>query len=177
MFTYKPEIKKKNALYFTFTMFTVTAICLMTGYAGLSYSGLFQIVGLGALTAGIFVTSRYLLSTFRYYADYENGILSLGVEKTQGKKIITAACVALATVISVDKFTSDHLCEKKFESEYGKIKHKFNFCQNLFPRDKICVMLNFNNNPTVLYLEGDNSLIESIRALIGSAEAEISADE
>jgi len=172
MFTYRPKLEKKNALYFTFTMFALTAVCILSGYADFAYSGIFQIFGLITLTAGIFVTYRYLLTTYRYYVDYENEVLSLGVEKTQGKKITIAASIAVSSIKRVEKLSSDKKCEKQFEKDYGRIVRKFNFCQNLFTAEKICVMLEFNGDYTVIYLEGDNILADKIRSLALSAKNE-----
>ncbi len=163
MYSYTPTPQPKKAIVFVTVMFTLALTAMTTLYLPILYAGLIQLLGTAALVAGIFVTVRYLLTKHRYYIAEEGGVLSLGVEKIMGKKILPGGCVSLASVKRIGRWDKGKTEEAKFEEQFGRIEKSYDFCQNLFTKDKIAVMILFNESPTVLYLEGDDRFLAALR--------------
>ena len=121
----------------------------------------FQLIAIFLLTAGVFLTTRYITKLFIYRI--ENGDLTVTEANTNGKRQITVCRVGLANITSVTH------CQSAEES-VGQIKgHKknrsrfFDYTVDLQPAEFLLVTVTEGGEELTLRLSYDKTLCELLK--------------
>ena len=164
MYSYTPASKNKKALILTFLLFFCAAICLFAGQ-NLPYRGVWQFIGLGCLVLAIQITSRYLLTAFRYSLSPLDGLDEANdftVERIQGNHTKVVANVSLYTHVAL--LPRQPMAE--LDKKVGKIGRLFNFCPTLFPDGAWVYVFEFNGEQHALLFEPDDEFLRQLRLRI-----------
>lgn len=158
--TYIPK-KNNKALNIACALIIIGIIVFaMSNY--IIYPALFQLISLGAIVAGVFLLTRYVLPEYRYIIDdREDGNSDLIVIKKQGSREIKVCHIALSAV-------SEVICEK-----YGRVKcdERYNYAVNI-ASDTVCVIFSDGDRTSCVMLEADAAFCDELKCRTGSSGTE-----
>ena len=188
IYKYAPKKEIKNAAVFSgICLFSAATLMIIPVFI-LDFRIIYQLSAVIFATAGVQITSRFIISSYIYILDETNFI----IVKISGRKPTQVCNVSLETAIGISKNLrhlkhsgksdkSDNL-EKKSklpESEYqsGETKIKMNFCQNMFPDKTYTYDFEFNQKKSAVIFEADENFVAEMRSRINYAKIKAKSDE
>ena len=124
-YRYIPKKEIKNAAFFAGMFICTTAALWIISVFIHSFKMVYQLSGVITAMIAVQAISRFIMSGYIYILNKTDFI----VVKANGKKSVRVCDINLDTAIGVSEKN------KKFadiEKQFGKIKVRMNFCQNLF---------------------------------------------
>ncbi len=111
----------------------------------MAYRWAIQLLSLGMLTMGIFITTRYVMKSYIYAViRNDDGEEDFTVTEIQGKRKITVCRIGMSSVEQVFSVTQgDKQAELEIKAKVkdGKYK-KFNYCGDLFDEKHLYIFAN-----------------------------------
>ena len=161
MYVYTPPHNKRQATVISAILFAAAALTFMFGNF-LPMRLIWQVVAIGTLTAGILITSRFVLTEYRYKLNdlahlHESN--QLIVESVQGKNVKTVCSLTLETRVGFAKYES----LKQIEEKYGHISRSFSYSPNLFSESKYAYIFEFNDETNMILLDCDDEFVRQFR--------------
>lgn len=144
LFKFSPQ-KNTKKLAMTTGLLIIGAAVLMLAtmiIENIPYRWAIQLLSLGMLVMGIFITSRYIMKSY-VYAIVEDGDSGkdLTVTEIQGRHVITVCRIGLDGIeqvvsVPVGNKEADTEVKNKIKSEKRK---QFNYCADLFAEKYLCI--------------------------------------
>lgn len=171
MYKYTPPRINKAGLVIPLFLFAAAALSLLFTAAGIGNRMVLQLTAVICLTAGIQITTRYLLCGFTYIisernaagdADWdavgssygpETGTLSLSVIRTQWKCSRTLAVMPLSDITDVVNTRAEAV------KKHPDIRNYVSFCVNMFPKNAWVVIFEQEGIKTAVSLEPDDTIL------------------
>ncbi len=148
----------------------IISVCLYAGAAVLfTASGFFQprlawqLMALVLVSVGIFFTSRYILTDYKYVIkDIErpDGEVKLSIIKINGSREAIMADFKLLDAYAFEKCRS----LRDFEKKHGKATKFYGYCSNFSSPDTHMLAINFNNMKVVFAIEANEEFAREIEA-------------
>ena len=131
---------------------------------GVPFRWVFQLLAILLLTAGVFLTTRYVTKLFIYRID--RGDLTVTEANTNGKRQITVCRVALSGISSVT--VSESVSEAKEQIRALKKQHikLFDYTADLQPTISVLVTVCEGGEELALRLSYDRALCELLQAAV-----------
>lgn len=131
--------------------------------SGIPYRWIAQLTGIGMLTAGVFITSRYIMKSYVYAViPSDDGSEDFTVTEIQGRHTITVCRIGMSGVESVhvvNKSDAEKRKELKDKIKADKRK-KFNYCADFLEQKYICILCEECGERFAINLSWDQSLEE-----------------
>jgi len=129
-------------------------------FGSMSYRWVLQLISIGMLTAGIFVTSRFIMKSYVYAVVQAEDGNDLTVTEIQGRHTITVCRIGMASIteaVVVSKSDSEKHKALNEKIKSGKCK-KFNYCADLLEDKYICLLAEECGEPLAIKLSWDESV-------------------
>lgn len=170
---YIPKKKPKAAGVLSVSLYgAATALYVLGEF--ISPRLMYQFAALVFAAAGIFFTSRYLLSEYKYViTDIERAgqEASFSIIKISGKRENAVANFDILSIYAMEK------CRRnaEFEQKHGKVDKIYNYTSNLFSNDVYKLAIEFNGKKVLFSLEFSDEFAHelSIRLPMHVNDAEI----
>lgn len=157
MHTFSPPKQGKLHITLPVLFFLMSFLCVAAVKLGdiiPDFIMQFICVAFGALAVQLI--TRYSLTRFIYEINEEGSVLS--IRKIIGKKSTLAGAIEFSDIVCIDKkekgYSPKKLHKKSFKS--------FNFCNNIYPQNAYCLILDINGDNTAVYIEADKAFLEII---------------
>ena len=129
----------------------------------------FQLLAIFLLTAGVFLTTRYLTKLFFYRI--QNGDLTVTEANTNGKRQITVCRVGLSGILSVTECHSATEAKEQIKALKKRRVKYFDYTVDLQPAESLLVLVEEGGEELALRLSYDEQLAERLTP-IQAEEAE-----
>lgn len=160
---YIPQSRSRRADYFIIGSFVlaVTLFCIASFMP--AFGGIVQCAGLFVLTASVYLTVRYRLTTFRYSLSNDSGEVLFTVYRKQGRRSIAECRMSGVYLESVGRYSS-----KKALAEVRQGVSVYDYTVTLAPKD-VCFLVfeSGTEKKTGVILEADGRFYD---ALVSIAE-------
>ena len=148
---YVPKKAPRNAAVISVSLFGGAAALYLVGEF-FSPRLFFQLIALILAAVGIYLTSRYILTDYKYVLKDIDGPyqeISFTIVKVNGKREAIMANFELNDVYALEK------CRKTsaFEQKHGKVNKVYNYCSNLLSPDVYKLALKFNGMNVLFSVE------------------------
>lgn len=142
---------------------------------GVPFRWVFQLLAIILLTAGVFLTTRYVTKLFIYRID--QGDLTITEANTNGKRQITVCRVAISGILSVT--VSESASEAKEQIRALKKQHikLFDYTADLQPATSMFVTVREGGEELALRLSYDRALCELLQTAVTQDSPANSADQ
>lgn len=128
------------------------------------YRLFYQLVAVGVYIFSFELLNRYHLTTYRYTVTEEDFIIT----KCTGKRVQTVCCLALSTMIGIERQPKTKAEREAFLRLYGKPPIRYNYCQSLAPKYAYCILFDFNGRCAQIVFEGSDLMAQHLREYIRS---------
>ena len=161
MYVNTPPHTKKQAVTVSAILFAAAMLCFVFGRF-MPMTLIWQAVAICSLVAGIQITSKYVLTEYRYKLNdlahlHESN--QLIVESVQGKNVKTVCSLTLETRVGFTKYES----LKQIEEKYGHISRSFSYSPNMFSDSKYAYIFEFNDETNLIILDVDDEFVRQFR--------------
>lgn len=167
-FTYIPIRNRSGraAIVISALLLLCTVLCVCFNAMNLGMRMPIQLAGAVSLIAGIYITGRYVLTSYKYVLNRPEDIDRFSefiVIKIQGDKSKKVCNLSTATAVDIVKKTKI----AEIEEKYGKISRKFNYCTNMFPDKSYYYIFEFNGVNNIIEFEASDEFLSTFNTLIG----------
>ena len=161
MYEYTPKFEKKKEKLLSLFIIALSVILYVVAASGkLPSPGIFQMLSLCGITAGILLLSMYVLRRYTYRIEArEEGSeeLDFVIVEYTGKRGITVCRVSLSSVIEVVRLTEQ---TKPVLQQAKKGKHFYNYTGVLFDEEQYCAHLEECGETFFVYFCPDEKLLK-----------------
>jgi len=124
---------------------------------------LYQLFALVFVAVGLFFTSRYILTDYKYVIkdiDAKGEEASFSIVRLSGKREAIVANFDIISVYALEK------CRKSsdFEAKHGKVTKIYNYTSNFASPDTYKLAINFNNMKVLFSVELSDEFAAELRA-------------
>ncbi len=161
MYRYSAKQNIKQAIVLVSLIFAIAAVSLVFSRI-VPASLVLQLVAIAALTIGIQLTTRYILTGYDYFLSdltmlHESNVLR--IEQTGGKNRKVVASLDLGTFVAFERRESLRIIQKK----YGNIHRIFNYSPDLFSKSEYIYIFEFNGDLNMLILECSDEFVRQLK--------------
>lgn len=160
---YYPKKNTGPAAAVSIALYCGAALMFLISELGVPYRLVFQLAALVMLSFGIYFTSRYMLTDYKYVLkDIEkpDDKVSFAVVKVNGKRETVTANFYLESVYVFEKSEG----VKAFETKHGKIDKVYNNRSNFKTNEIYSMAIEFNGMKVLFLLELSERFADEIRA-------------
>ena len=123
----------------------------------------YQLAALVAVAVGLFFTSRYLLTDYKYVIkdiEQKDSEASFTIVKLSGKREAIIANFDIISIYALEK------CRKnsEFEEKHGKVTKIYNYTSNFASPDTYKLAINFNNMKVLFSVELSEEFAAELKA-------------
>ncbi len=161
----KKNIRKLSLM--TCLLLVGAAVLMLVTFAApsMAYRWAVQLLAVGMLVMGIFVTSRYIMKNYLYAVVNDGDSTDFTVTELQGRHRVTVCRISLESieklcVIEASDRPADSELKRSIKAEKRKM---FNYTADLFADKYICVLSNESGIPIAIKLTWDEQLEEILR--------------
>lgn len=163
LFEFRPQ-KNTKKLALTTGLLIIGAAVLMLAtmvIENIPYRWAIQLLSLGMLVVGIFITTRYVMKSYIYaIIRNDEGGKDLTVTEVQSRHVITVCRIGLDNIeqvvsVPVGNREADTEVKNKIKSEKRK---QFNYCADLFAEKYICIFVKECGEAIAIKLTWDEEL-------------------
>ena len=173
MYTYQYIPQRKNQVASVYIMVSfIAGVCLMMASNRLPYSSVFQIVSIGILTVGVFLTTRYITRAFAYSIKKSGDGYDFAVNELQGKKTTVVCRIGTEEIVDFFKADEKGRLPSELKQKYGGIKQHYDYCRDMQPSDAYYIVTGSEDGETVIRISPDERLVTTIEALRPKSFAE-----
>ena len=162
MYEYIPpkNSQKLSALCVTLFIGAVTFFGITTALEEMSFRWVFQLIAMFMLTAGVFVTSRYIMKNFIYRAERlsESGSIDFTVTEVQNRHRITVCRISLDNVEDVCVLDGKQAVRDQKKKTKAEKRKFYDYSPDPFVQKKLCVRVTECRESLALYLSYDEEL-------------------
>ena len=159
-FTPKKNANKLAAITGILIIGAVLLLCITVILGELAYRWILQLAGIIMLTAGVFITSRYVMKSYVYSIIEVDGGNDLTVTEIQCRHTITVCRISISGIEQI------YVVDKKDREAYGEVKKKakagarkrFNYCADFLEQKYICILCTECGESLAIELSWDESL-------------------
>ena len=162
LFEFTPKKNTKKLAQITGILFIGAAILMVMTlpFANMPYRWTIQLLSIGMLVMGIFITSRYIMKSFVYAVVSTDDGNDLTVTEIQSRHSTTVCRISMSSIeraVVVD--TNDRPTESALKEQIRTQKRKsFNYCADFFSDKYICIFSCEAGTPIAIKLTWDESL-------------------
>lgn len=163
--TYYPIKKTRNAAIFTLVCFVLTAGLYTIGQLGFGYRMLFQLAALIALSAGIMMVSRYVLTDYKYVIsdiDSRDGSMSFGIVRVTGKREVEMGHFDMTSIYACGRERS----LGEFERKHGKVDKVYNYTSSYRSGEQYRLAIEFNGKKIMFLIDASQAFEAEIEKRI-----------
>ncbi len=153
----RPQKKDRAAKGVCLALIVGSAIVFYLSTLFIVIKPVFQFLSVMMLLAFIQITTKFLLTEYRYGLEEEN----LHLSSRQGRREKNLGFLT----ITKDTLLFDEKTWKKKKKEF-KITHRFSYCQNLFSQNKHYLLSPEENGFVLLVFEPDEILVSLLKERI-----------
>lgn len=178
LFEFRPQ-KNTKKLALTTGLLIIGAAVLMLATViieNIPYRWAIQLLSLGMLVMGIFITTRYIMKSYVYaIIENGNGGKDFTVTEIQNKNVITVCRIGLDNIeqivsVPLGNKEADAAVKNKIKAEKRK---QFNYCADLFAEKYICIFVTECGEAIAIKLTCD----EEMETVLENALSESREDE
>lgn len=174
LFEFRPQKNTRKLALTTGLLIVGAAILMITTMLlpELAYRWAIQLLSLGMLAMGIFITTRYVMKSYVYAViQNDEGGQDLTVTEIQGRHTITVCRVGMSNIgLAVVVPQGDREAEADVKSRIKADKRKlFNYCADLFSEKYICLFVTECGEAIAIKLSWD----ESLEKLFDTSETDV----
>ncbi len=162
LFEFTPTKNTKKLTQVTGLLFVGAAILMVLTMVipDMPYRWVVQLISLGMLVMGIFITTRYVMKSFVYAVMSTDDGNDFTVTEIQNRHTITVCRISMSSVertvvVEVNDKQTDAELKKQIKAEKRKT---FNYCADLFPQKYVCIFSCESGTPIAIRLTWDESL-------------------
>ena len=125
----------------------------------------FQLPALVLIALGVFFTSRYILTDYKYVLkdiERKGEEVTLTVVRVNGKRETVVASFDLLDAYAFEKCKTN----TEFEQKHGKVDKIYNYVSNLFSEERHMLAFTFNGKKVALTIELCPEFVANVRALL-----------
>lgn len=174
MYEYIPRKTNKKAMYLVLMLLIGgVAVLFSSTLIMRSFRWIFQLIGIGFMTASIFLLTRYISKSFIYGIEqgHKEGY-ELTVTEVQGKRRITVCRLTVALMSGVE--TVEASDEQKREAIKKKIKEEgrqpFNYCTDIAPASVCYVFSEECNEKVAVVFQPDETIMSYLSSVKNDTE-------
>lgn len=166
MYTYQYIPPRKNQIASVYIMVSfIAGICLVMASNKLPYSSVFQIIAIGFLTVGVFLTTRYVTRAFAYSIKKSGDGYDFAVNELQGKRSAVVCRIGTEEIVDFFKADKKGKLPPEFKQKYGGIKQRYDYCRDMQPSDAYYIVISSEDGEAIIRISPDERLITSIESL------------
>lgn len=160
LYEHIPQKNSSRLSTLCITLFIGSAVVFgfTTVLGDMPFRWVFQLIALGMLTAGVFVTSRYIMKSFIYRIEQGEQGADLTVTEIQNRHRITVCRISVCNVENLrvlDDKDSYREEKKMIKAEHRKY---YDYCPDPFPRKKLCLRVTECGESLAVFLSYDKEL-------------------
>ncbi len=160
-FVPQKNIKKLGTV--TGALFVGAAVLMLFTYlkSDIAYRWAFQLIAIGMLCMGIFITTRYIMKSFVYAVlECEDGSRDFTVTEIQGRHKTTVCRIAMSSIEQIVVVPqNDKPAEQLIKNQIREQKRKkFNYCADLLADNYICLFSNEGGIPLAIKISWHETL-------------------
>jgi len=163
-YRYIPKKETKNAAFLAGMFIFATAALWVISVFIHRFKIIYELSGVVTAMAAVQVTTRFIISGYIYILDKTDFI----VVRADGKKSARVCDINLDAAIGISEKNKKFADIKK---QFGKIKVRMNFCQNLFSDKSYSYIFEFNGKKTLIKFECDENFIAEMKKRIEYAKS------
>ena len=161
MYEYTPKFEKKREKLLAIFVIGLSVIVYAISATGLlPFPGIFQMLAVCGITAGILILTMYVLPHYTYRIEPReegSGALDFVIVEYTGRRSITVCRVSVSSVIEVVCVTKE---TKATIDQAKKGKHFYNYTGVLFDEVRYCAHLEENGESFFVYFCPDAKLLQ-----------------
>ncbi len=159
---YIPKKLPKKATLISIAAYFLAAIFFVLGEI-FTPRLVFQLIALISVSIGIFFTSRYILTDYKYVIkdiEAKGEEVGFSIIKISGKREAVMANFDLLSVYAIEK------CKKisDFEKKHGKVNKFYGYTSNFSSPDTYMLAINFNQMKVLFAIEISEQFFSEINA-------------
>ncbi len=172
---YQPKKQPKKAALTSVVLYAISAVLFILG-SFLTPSMAYQLAALVFISLGVFLTSRYILTDYKYVIlddDFDGNKTKFSIVKVNGNREAIMATFDFSSVYALEK------CKKisEFEKKHGKTNKYYGYTSNFASPDKYMLAIEFNNMKVLFGIEPSEQFAAEISARINPESSESTQNE
>ena len=176
LYEYTPPKNTKKLATVTASLLGGAIILVMMNsfLKNISTPWVFQLLAVGMLLLGVFITSRYIMKSYVYAIIEDDGSVDLTVTELQGRHVITVCRISLSGLESVViAYKSDRASDMPVKEKIRKERRKsYNYCSDFFDDKYMCLFSDEGGTEIAVKLSWDEKLEKIIEDHISANTSE-----